>query len=174
MASVGYTNCTTYSGASGWTDPTNIYTDNSAFTYASVAASGYTSYFYCKGYGFSIPSGATILGIQVRLSAKKLGSSQASANIRFNNVYLLDTAGAIAGSFKTSGYFTTTDSWFYLGAVDDLWGNALTPAWVNDADFGLTFRCYNGGTKSAFAHVDSAQIGITYELSSGIIVTVWG
>src|SRR5690349_16632848 len=50
----------------GWTNPTNAQTSNDIRATTGTLASGaITHYLQCTAFGFSIPAGSTILGIQV-------------------------------------------------------------------------------------------------------------
>lgn len=103
---------------------------------------------FFTGFGFSIPTGATILGVTVSAAL----ASQFSTTSVVSQVSLWQT-GATIGTIKTPlTPFTTTDAYEVYGNSTDLWGAALTPAIVNDPSFGFaiavvtdTSRVFIGG-----------------------------
>lgn len=138
-----------------WTSPGSVTADDG--TYASVTASTFdngdqTFVLKAKGFDFSsIPAGATIDGIIVRIQAHA-----DSTSVGIDLVQLLDTAGAKVGTNQsdTSQRITTSDAVYTFGSSTDLWGNALTDAWLKDADFGVAV----GG----HAYTANSQIFIDY------------
>jgi hypothetical protein len=167
----GYTIAGSASG-SGWANLGSIYTSNDAWASSAVPGTSYSSYVKVYNFDFSaIPDSATILGVYVRVQ----GHGTASGIIRINNIYLLDTSGAAAGDNKgPASYFAISDSNRTFGSSSDLWGNALTPAWVKNSNFGVTLRLYNSTAKSYAGYIDFIQMGVTYKTPEGIILTVWG
>jgi hypothetical protein len=167
----GYTIAGSASG-SGWSSVGNIYTSNNAYATYNLPGSSYSTYVKVYNFDFSaIPDTANILGVYVRVQ----GRGQLNGVIRINNIYLLDTSGAAAGDNKgPASYFAISDSNRYFGGSSDLWGNALTPAWVKNSNFGVTLRLYSSYTKTATGYIDFIQMGVTYQTSEGIILTVWG
>lgn len=161
----------------GWDNDTNIYAQDSSFitTTSSVDASTYSPWFHARNFGFSIPAGSTILGVSVRLASHKSGAFIGNATMKIQQMYLRDETGATTGTVHNNATeWTTTNTFYFLGSSSDLWGCALTPEWINDADFGVAWRNYNSGSKDAYCNHDSVSIQVTYQLPSGIIITVWG
>lgn len=126
-----------------WTNPTNIYSDNGAV--ASVTAATYdagdqTTVLKATGFDFSaIPDGSTILGIICKVNA---WYSAGSANMDL--CQLLDTSKAKVGTNQCSTPVTmspTDTTVITKGANNDLWGNALSAAWVKNANFGVALGC---------------------------------
>ena len=166
-----------YASASGWTNLGNIYISDDAWASSAVPATGYTTYVKVYDFDFSeIPDTATILGAYVRVQ----GHGQLASIIRVNNIYLLDTSGAAAGDNKgPASYFSISDTNRDFGGSSDLWGNALTPAWVKHSNFGAILRLYNNAAKSYAGYIDHVQMGVVYEIpptstSGGVILIAWG
>lgn len=119
-------------------------------TKGSVAPGTVTDYVSAKGFGLSVPSGATILGIMV--GTTWLGQSTGTGLMSSASLYY---AGARIGTAKNPNvvnFSSATES--QQGAVSDTWGAALTPAIVNDPSFGygvqLTAREAGGSDRSFF------------------------
>jgi hypothetical protein len=119
-------------GATAWTNPGNITSDNA--TDASCNAAATSQYLVGRNCGFAIPTDATIVGVTVRIEAAETSAGSETLNGR-----LQDETGALTGSGKTASIGGTTPTVYTYGGTADLWGATLTPAIVNDADFGVRF-----------------------------------
>jgi hypothetical protein len=119
-------------GATAWTNPTNIVSDNA--TDASCSAGASSQYLVASNFGFSVPTGATILGITVRIEA-----AESSAGTESLNAQLQNESATLFGSSKATTISGTGATVYTYGTSADLWGATLTPAIVNDIDFGVRF-----------------------------------
>jgi hypothetical protein len=157
MPSAGSTTSESPWSVETWSNPTNIYADDTI--YASVTAATYdtldlTYVLKGKGYGFAVPSGSTIDGVFVRVNTWYGAGTGAS---KMNLCQLLDTSGAKVGTNKCSGLVTLTTNntnVFTYGGPSDNWGNSLTSAWVNHSNFGVAV----GDT----ATVDNSDVYVDY------------
>ena len=157
------------SGATmAWANPSNAgASDNSYATSCNSVGAGVTSqYLKSTSFGFSIPGGATIDGIEVQIE-KKAASDTASAFTKDIVLQLLK-AGTIVGSNKadTVNKWGTTDSIYTYGGSSDLWGTTWTDSDINGSTFGCVFRAEaSNGTKSGSAtlsSVDHVKITVYY------------
>jgi hypothetical protein len=96
-------------------------------------------------FGFSIPAGATIVGIKVE---PKAGSDKAAATDRVLTAQLLK-GGSPVGSVKS---FTVTHTnacngtaFTTVGGDSDLWGTSWTAADINATGFGVRINSGGGG-----------------------------
>lgn len=130
-----------------------------------------SQYLQADNYGFSIPSSATIQGIEVAISR------QASGDI-VDQVVRLMQAGAIVGN----NYAVTSPPWPSGGAESlgiyggqtDLWGTTWTPAQINAANFGVVLQVSASnllGQTSAHANVLPITITVYYTLGTGLGTT---
>jgi hypothetical protein len=122
------------SGLTAWTSPTEIVSDNA--TDATCNATG-SDYLVARNFDFSsIPVGAAILGVLVKVEA-----SEHSASTEPLLAQLQDETGTLAGSSKSAsneGNISGTAKAVYTyGSISDVWSAALTRAIVQDADFGV-------------------------------------
>ena len=112
--------------------------------------------------GFSIPSSATILGVEVSVSI----TSQSSTSGTVSQLALY-YHNSVKGTIKTPGWnFTTSHVIQTDGSAGDLWGNApgaLTPSIVNDPSFGFALA----------ANCDNTRVFIDYLSPSTPLVTVY-
>jgi hypothetical protein len=124
-----------------WTTPTNVFADDAAT--ANVTATSYDSpdqTFVLKVSGFdfsSIPDGSTILGVTARVNTFfRAGQGTGSLDL----CQLLDTSLAKVGTNQCAtpvALSSTTTTIITKGSTSDLWGNALTAAWVKNSNFGI-------------------------------------
>ena len=137
-------------------------------TYASITAATYDLNDICfrakaQGFGFTIPEGQVIDGIQVEIERSK----QAGSAVDFR-VQLLDEAGALVGNDKadTVTAWPTTDTIATYGGATDLWGwltadQAVSRTKINDADFGVVLSVKATGNNTDI-RVDFIRITISY------------
>jgi hypothetical protein len=149
----------------GWTTPENISTTNNATI--SIAKGGTSNRLSATNYGFSIPSNATIKGVQVAI--RRLSSN--SSSLQDNAVNLI-VGGNVVGNNNgaTSTNWPTTIGTANYGSTTDLWGATLTPAIINDSNFGVSLVVDNVSTNNSprTASVDYMQIRVTYFLPGTI------
>ncbi len=120
-------------GATAWTSPTNIVSDNT--TDASCNAAASSQYLVARNFDFSsIPAGATIAGITVRIEA-----SESSAGTESLNAQLQNEAGTLVGSSKAAVISGTGKAVYTYGGTADVWGATLTESIVKDPNFGVRF-----------------------------------
>jgi len=112
-------------------------------------------------FGFNIPATATLLGITARVRRKQTGTLVTSSVIR------LLVGGTNTGDDKTDSGAAWATDWetkIYGGPADD-WGGLISVAELNDDNPATGFGMRIRATKDAAdrAHVDSVQIGVTYD-----------
>ena len=115
-------------------------------------------------YAFTVPSGATIVGIAVRLETHVTTESEF-----YLRCQLLNSSGSPVGETRDTPTITSeTDVSYTLGSTSDLWGNSLTPAWVNSEDFGVKVTAYDlaGGAGYGNAYLDGIEINVYYTEST--------
>lgn len=148
-----------------WSTPTNIYSDNGAT--ANVTASSYdngdqTYVLKATGFDFSaIPDGSTIDGVIVRANSwYRSGQGSGSMDL----CQLLNTSKAKVGTNNCStpvALTTTNTTIITKGSSTDLWGNALTTAWVKSANFGVAIGIL-ATAANADVDVDYVTVEIYY------------
>lgn len=123
-------------GATAWTSPGEIVSDNT--TDATCAAAASSQYLVARNFGFSLPAGATISGVLVRIEA-----SEHSGGTEPLRAWLQDASGTEFGSSKLTSnegsISGTTKAVYTYGSTSDVWGATLSEAIVEDVDFGVRF-----------------------------------
>lgn len=149
---------TTTPSSSSVTNPNNVFAQDGAYAnFTSVNSTEING-----GYGFSIPSNATITGIIVTAWVKYTGSG---INHDFN-VQLSTNNGSTFGAQRNipSGSITQSAQQFTLGSSTDLWGMILTPALINSSNFVSEMSL--GSLSVTSVDVDSIQISVCYNTSN--------
>jgi len=164
----------------GWKSPGTVVNDNSVGTvawedpsyakanddnYAFSAGSGViTQYLKATNFGFNIPSGATITGIE--MSFKR--------GVFLENTYdeyikIVKSDGSIGATNKalTSTDWLTESTYQSYGGSNDLWGETWTPTDINDVDFGVAISADIYYDEYGITFIDHIQIKVYY--TSGTI-----
>lgn len=148
-----------------WTSPNNIKGSDNVYaigTYLGITA---------KGYGFDIPAGATIDGIVVNIERKRTKQFSSSTGIVYDSMAAL----VINGTYNpTTNRAVNWTQWSLnaeenkiFGSPTDKWGLNLTPADVNNPEFGFYLHpLFQPSNKGAIAQVDFIGIEIYYSLPS--------
>lgn len=152
-------------GTLAWDTPSLVTAVDSDPTFAlSTVDNTVTNYLFVSGFGFSLPSGATVDGVVVEILREMGNSSSFGRTVKDEAIYILK-AGAVVGSNKaaTSTNWPTTFQYATYGASTDLWGTTWTESEVNDSGFGVAISArINKTSGSVFAEVDYARITVYY------------
>ncbi len=148
------------------TNPSYAYTSNNAYAVDTNSGTGtsslYTSttkdrhLFYT--YGFGIPTGATILGIQVRLEAK----ADSTTGTPKMYVELSGDGGTTWTTAKSTATLSTTDIVYTLGGAADLWSATWTAAKLSDTNFRVRIINVATNTSRDFS-LDQIAVQVTYQ-----------
>jgi len=155
------------SGEVAWTNPTNVFSTNNAYAIASLNTSSTSTdesrYILIGGFGFSIPSTATIDGITFDVER---GSSAADC-VKDKNIYIVKGGSLITVENKadTVNYWPMVDADKTYGGPADLWGTTWTPADINANNFGIAIKTNippESSVGSCFANIDYVRATIEY------------
>jgi hypothetical protein len=139
-----------------------------------MSTNTYANYTGWMGFGFNIPAGATILGLQASISKDQVSSASTGAVTTDQSVKLL-VAGAPSGTDHASatpwevivlGGMPSGGRTATYGSPTDMWGLSLTPAIVNASGFGVAIAPketggYAGGD---WAEIDQTPFPVTIEV----------
>lgn len=135
---------------------------------------GGTLMHYCKatGYGFAIPTDATIKGIALTL--QKAGGAQNEDGTGpvydpvYDDVVSLVRAGVVeTTNRRKTGMWPVEWATFTYGGTSDLWGASWTPDDINDANFGFVINASVSGNTAIIAGVIPLSITVYYTLDPG-------
>lgn len=114
-------------------------------------------YLTATGFGFSIPSGATINGIGVEWEVRQPSSSNTSfwrsRIIKDGSIGVYDLADGRSGG--------SSDSYLLFGGLGEWWLLNWTPADINDTGFGAAVGFHFGDNTSSI-EVDHCRITVFY------------
>lgn len=151
-----------------WGSPANALSDNgaNASTSTTVTSSTQTSYtLSVDGYGLTVPSEATIEGVEVVVEASGWGGGSSYLDVR------LDKNSGTSSSTRggTTNLVSESGSLFTYGSSTDMWGLSLTPTEVNDSSFAVHLEArLRADTQvgQADAYVDYAAVKVYYSMPS--------
>ncbi len=150
-ASVGAQNWTATSAALGAPDDTGT---------AATAPSGLnTHYLKLTDFGFTVPGGATVTGVSVTVIRRNASFTGFGGGAVQDNLVKLVKAGSVAGTDQSNPVHWP-DSFTGISYGGDLWDTTLTPADVNDPDFGVAISAdMNAGGE---ARIDAVRVKVNY------------
>ena len=140
-----------------WSNPDNAKTENGVYA-GGTWSSGYTHYLKATNFGFSIPAGAIIDGINVEIKRKN-----SDANWSWDNeVKIVKSDGTIGTTNKASATtWSNTLAYFSYGGVSDLWDETWDATKINDTDFGVVLSVWSKYPNN-YIIVDHIRITIYY------------
>jgi len=148
------------------TSPANAYVNDSVFASDVNSGSGtstsYTSTqkdrhnFY--NYGFNIPSGATITGVETRLDAR---IDRASGTRQIYVQFSWD-GGTSWTTAQSTGNLTTSEATYILGSPTDTWGHTWIPSDFSNANFRVRVIDVSNNTSRDF-YLDYIAVNVTYQ-----------
>lgn len=151
-------------GAIAWTGAGNAAASDNSYATSILLLGQITNYLKATGFGFSIPQGATIMGITVNIER-----STTVLNATHDNSIRLVKGGVIAGDEKAvAGLWPTSDAVATYGSASDLWGQTWTPNDINSANFGVVLSAI--ADIAGTAQIDFVSIVVTYLVSPLTIV----
>lgn len=166
MASVGPTYPTVASvehdGNCEWSNESYILADDAnAATCDLPDGAGYVSdTIVGHTFGFSIPTTATIQGIEVAINAKGVGGNEVGLGAQ---LYY----GSMVGDTLPGGLLPLSYTTKYFGGPTSLWGYSWTPAIINSFAFGVGARVDNSDIElDATGYINYIRATIYYSLAN--------
>lgn len=162
-------------GTDAWLTPANITTPGDPYATIQLTQHHISSnYLVGSDYGFSIPDGVEILGIEVSINRMFSGRPNV-----VDNVVRLTTTGGLVGDNKANPDtlpWPTAFGTATYGGPTDLWGAGLTAEDINSADFGVALAILrdNNGNQLTNVFVDTMQVTVYYSYASSMQVNCGG
>lgn len=149
----------TQSGSgSSWSNLSKLTIKDSDPTEAVLSArNSTTKSINCSDFGFNIPSGAVINGVSLTITKRSTGLGLGEDD----HVQLLNTGIAVGDDKATIALWPFSYTDYTYGSSSDNWGLSLSPAMINDNDFGATFsvKIYSLWTT---VQIDYIEMTVTY------------
>ena len=144
-----------------WTNIGNVGADDGTPATCRPAGAGFTATLRATNFGFSIPAGATIIGVLAEVEAKSDFADDVENSIKWV------VGGSDAASLELSDFSALPAAYsvrsFGSLALPDLFGNGnATPAILNAADFGVQVQ-YSTADALRFIYVDYIAITVGYQ-----------
>jgi len=148
-------------GTQPWLDPQNAAISDDMYAFFNLTVHEFvvsSQYLKATGFGFAIPDGNVIQGIEMRL--ERTGVSAFDQNVR------IVKGGAIGATNKAlppdppHEWLGPGDLVKTYGGNGDLWGETWSPADINSTVFGVAVSAF--AVDSGFGGVDSISITVFY------------
>ncbi|MHC4463939.1 MAG: CxxxxCH/CxxCH domain c-type cytochrome, partial [Planctomycetota bacterium] len=157
-------------GIYAWSSTGNVFaSDNSNAGAYNLPNLKQTNNLLVTGFGFAIPGGSTINGIEVAIERREAGKS--SFVVIRDNLVSMIKGGTVTGDNKASGAdWPGTDGTATYGSSSDTWGEAWTSGDINAADFGVAISAKaisSLGFGNEHAYIDHITITVHYTLAGG-------
>lgn len=144
-----------------WTSPGNAAAQDDVYASANVTAADVTEYLKATGFGFAIPAGANVDGIQVEVeryaSASPNGAEDELVHIVKGGTVQTAANRATATDWPAGA---DTDTYASSGGPTDLWGVAWDASDINAAGFGAAIAAV--GLASVQVEIDHVRITVYY------------
>ncbi|MBS1983098.1 MAG: hypothetical protein JST16_02905 [Bdellovibrionales bacterium] len=153
----------TSGNGTAWANASNATTSNNSYATVALTSATVSVNLAATGFGFSIPSDATVTGIKVEWEKKVSAGATA-----FDNSIRIIKGGTIGSTDKSSGTaWGTSDAFSTYGGSSDLWGETWTASDINSSNFGAALSARSTSGTSRTYSVDSVRITVSYVSSSG-------
>ena len=154
-------------GSVDWSNPGNVVADDGTAATAALTTGGSTTSKYLKatGFGFNIPSSATITGVMAEVERYKDVSTN---KIQDAAIRLVKANSVVGNSQSSNTVLTSVPTYRSYGHDTNLWGTSLTPSDVNSTTFGLAYSAsFTSGSGTTNVNVDHIRLTVYYTDTNG-------
>ena len=149
-----------------WSQPQNAQSSDNSYASVGLSPLGpYSNYLKATGFSFSIPTTASICGIEVNVERSFSGVIP----VHDYEIKVVKNDTVTGFNYASTLSWDTTDLVVTYGSNSDLWGTTWTPAEINNSSFGAAVSASKGGPLSSTALVDQITIKVFYDNSTGIV-----
>jgi hypothetical protein len=156
-----------------WSNMTNIYLSDDSRATVVVNTTGTVNpsdYMYVTNLSFSIPSDATITGIQVDIERYGTSIQDDTLTLWKNGAAYGNNKAATGTTWPTT---SGTEAYVSYGGSADLWGGTWTVADINASNFGLQFAVKTGLATNQTAYVDHIRITVYFSGGYGAMFALF-
>lgn len=151
-------------GTMAWSVPNNSKVSDNAHSRSTVdgGSGDSTQYLKVTGFGFSIPSDATINGIKVQAEGLiELPNGESGTSLYSPRIVKGGSIGSTDPSVKQT--FGGSEAYKTYGSETELWGQSWSPSDINASDFGFALRIsISSGIIAYGVAVDHIRITVYY------------
>lgn len=155
----------TSAGTLAWSNPTRVTGSDNQHATRVMNGTAATNYLRANDFDFTVPAGATVLGIRFEIERSRSSGGGTSNEIRDNEVKVVKADGTVGAVNKFSASnWPTSDAYASYGDTTDLWGERWRAADINDSDFGvvLSARGASATGTNRTAQVDHVRATVWY------------
>lgn len=156
-------------GTYTWLNPDRAKVSNDSWATTTLESSSLrTHYLKATGFGFTIPTGATISGIQVGIERHQTcASDSCSSTVRDNTVKIVKNGTVNGSDYASSSAWPLTDAVATYGTgTSDKWGTTWTAADINNANMGVVLSVERNSGNDRNVYVDNITMTVYYTLAA--------
>lgn len=152
------------SGTKPWLNPDDAKVSNNIWVDSLGGVGGGSSnYLVATNFGFAVPLGATIDGIEVEFERK----ANVADSVSDFKIYIVKADGTYGAENKAAGgFWSIVEAYFSYGGAADLWSEAWNPADINHANFGVVLASLMAASGKR-SYVDHVRIKVYYTEAAG-------
>jgi hypothetical protein len=153
-------------GTRTWANVGNAKSSDGFYSVAEVPSGTTATAHYLKAtnFGFTVPGGETIVGIQASIERSEAGGNTGEVTDSRIRIVKGGTIQA-AGDHSAGAKWPSVDTIAHLGGQGDLWSNTWTTTDINNSGFGVAFspqiKAIAGGAKKA--QVDEIEVVVFWD-----------
>lgn len=172
-----FDNISSGSGNFDWINPQNAGANDDIWSKSSLTNAGHdTDFLRAMGFGFSIPTNATVTGISldVKKHATCVDPDGCSADAVDDTVKLVkdgDEKGSNMAN-KTTAWSGTDSIATYYDSAKPLWGTTWTPLEINADNFGVVISAKRAGGSKVDVFIDYLSLKVSYTIPDTTTPTV--
>ena len=141
-----------------WQNPGNVTAADGQEASAPIVSPSGTQYLVATGFGFQLPLGASVRGVEVRVKRRTAGASDADDD----EIRLVKAWPTTSNANRAQGAnWPTVAAVTAFGGPTDTWGEALVASDVNAASFGAVVKAR--GLSPGTAYVDHVEMLVSYD-----------
>jgi hypothetical protein len=158
-----------YGSSNNWANPNRCTLSDDLHSRVKLDAGETSKYLLVSDFGYVIPPGATIDGIEVRIEGHQEDFTAVFADA---SIMLLKGGAPVGVDHGGTGYYDDKDYVNVYGTSADLWGFPWTPADIMDPGFGVVYSVTRlGGPGTYYMFVDYVEVTV-YFSGDGCILPV--
>jgi hypothetical protein len=156
-------------GSVGWSIPSNASALDNSPAIASNLNAEVSATLSATNFGFAVPSGAVIDGIEL-LVVRNFQTGSGAGSVLDNNIQLLLSGSNVGSNYSalfgntywskggaTSGFFSA-----YYGNGADKWGTTWSVADINDPTFGVSIQAFEEDGDDRDTRIDYIELSVRY------------
>ncbi|MES2748778.1 MAG: hypothetical protein V4606_00050 [Patescibacteria group bacterium] len=158
----------TSTGTIAWTNPGNGTSSDDVRATLTTSSTTASRYLLFSNYGFTIPTDATITGIDAYIEGVRTGGS--AGEVRDSFIRLFKAGTAIGNNLaSTTRNWDTVEVVTKYGSSTNLWGTTWTPAEINAHNFGVGISIAGSAVGSnRIANIDHVIMQVYYTMPASI------